>query len=101
MNWRRQFSWIFSAAGLLALILDGKTALSGAADGIELCMKTIIPSLFPFFILSALFLRQTVPFPRMETVLSSLLGFPQGSGSLVLPCILGGYPVGAKSVYKA
>ena len=101
MNWRRQFSWIFSAAGLLALILDGKTALSGAADGIELCIKTIIPALFPFLVLSALFLRQTVPFPRMETVLSSLLGFPQGSGSLVLPCILGGYPVGAKSVYQA
>ena len=101
MNWRRRFSWIFSAVGLLALILDGKTALSGAADGIELCMKTIIPALFPFFVLSALLLRETVPLSRLGKVLSSLFGFPQGADSLALPCILGGYPVGAKSVYQA
>ena len=101
MNWRRRFSWFFSAVGLLALILDGKTALSGAADGIELCIKTIIPALFPFFVLSALFLRETAPFSRTGKVLSSLFGFPQGAGSLVLPCILGGYPVGAKSVFQA
>lgn len=101
MNRRRQFYCYFSAAGLLILILDGKTALSGAADGIELCLRTVIPALFPFFVLSAVFLRGDVPFFRMEKVLCAVFGFPQGAGGLVLPCILGGYPVGAKCVYQA
>lgn len=101
MNRRRRFYWYFSAAGLLILILDGKTALSGAAEGIELCLRTVIPALFPFFVLSTVFLRGDAPFFQMEKVLSTVCGFPQGAGGLALPCLLGGYPVGAKSVYQA
>ena len=36
------------AAGMLVLILDAKTALAGAKEGIQLCLYTVIPSLFPF-----------------------------------------------------
>ena len=39
---------------MLALILDGRTAIDGARQGIELCLRTVIPSLFPFFVLSIL-----------------------------------------------
>ena len=101
MNRHRGFSCFFSAVGLLILILDGKTALSGVTDGIALCVRTVIPALFPFFVLSSTLLRGAVPFPRMEKALSALSGFPRGAGSLILPCILGGYPVGARSVYQA
>ena len=38
--------------GMLALILDGRTAIEGARQGIGLCLRTVIPSLFPFFVLS-------------------------------------------------
>lgn len=85
----------------MILILDGKTALSGVTDGIALCVRTVIPALFPFFVLSSALLRGAVPFPRMEKVLCVLTGFPQGAGSLILPCLLGGYPVGARSVFQA
>ena len=101
MKRRSQLCWFFSAAGLLILILDGKTAVSGAAEGIELCLKTAIPALFPFFVLSAAFLRSEVSFPGLERVLTSLFGFPPGLGSLALPCFLGGYPVGAREVFQA
>ncbi|MDO5545229.1 MAG: hypothetical protein Q4F81_05330 [Eubacteriales bacterium] len=83
------------------MILDGKTALSGAADGIELCMNTVIPALFPFFVLSAALLRGAAAFPYLEKVSSFLFGLPRGTGSLALPFFLGGYPVGAQSVYHA
>lgn len=99
MNRRRGFSCFFSAIGLLILILDGKTALCGATDGIALCVQTVIPALFPFFVLSSALLRGAIPFPRMEKALCALTGFP--AGSLILPCLLGGYPVGARSVYQA
>ena len=71
------------ALGMLVLILDGKTALTGAAEGIALCMQTLIPSLFPFFVLSMM--------------LTSTLG----GGSLLLAGILGGYPVGAGNAAQA
>lgn len=101
MNRRRQLSWLLSAVGLLILILDGKTALTGAADGIELCIKTVIPALFPFFVISSALLRGAVPFSCLEKVFSFLFGLPQGAGSLALPCFLGGYPIGAQSVFQA
>ena len=68
---------------MLVLILDGKTALAGAAVGVELCLQTLIPSLVPFFVLSSM-------------VTGSL-----GGGGLVLSGILGGYPVGAGNVAQA
>ena len=36
---------------MLALILDSRTALAGAVQGVELCLKTLIPFLFPFLFL--------------------------------------------------
>lgn len=71
------------ALGMLVLILDGKTALSAAAEGVELCLQTLIPSLFPFFVLSAM-----------------LTGSLGGRG-LILAGILGGYPVGAANAARA
>ena len=43
-----------AAIGMLVLIFDGKTAISGAIDGIELSLYVLIPSLFPFFLLTML-----------------------------------------------
>ena len=58
---QRDRTSILAALGMIVLILDAKTALSGAREGIDLCMRTVIPALFPFFIcilLSFLSLQQ-------------------------------------------
>lgn len=101
VNQRWRLSWLFSAFGLLILILDGKTAFHGAMSGIELCLKTVIPALFPFLVISAVLLNSTPPSSHLEKAVSSLFGLPEGAGSLLLPCFLGGYPVGAQSVYQS
>ena len=54
MEIRRRCWGLAAAAGMLVFILDSKTALSGANEGVQLCIRTVIPSLFPFFVLSAL-----------------------------------------------
>ena len=36
------------ALGMIVLILDSKTALSGCREGVTLCLNVVIPSLFPF-----------------------------------------------------
>lgn len=90
---------LLAATGMLILILDAKTAVSGAKAGIELCLGTVIPSLLPFFVLSMLLTGaltgRQIPFLRP---LGRLCGMPEGSESLLVVGLLGGYPVGAQNV---
>ena len=87
---------------MLILILDAKTALSGAQQGVALCLKTVIPSLFPFFVLSIL-LTSSLLGSRLPLLrpLGRLCGMAEGAESLLIPAFLGGYPVGAQSVAEA
>ena len=83
MDVKRGSTWALWGLGMLVLILDSPTALAGAASGVEMCLRTLIPGLFPFFVLSGLL---TASLPR---------------GGLALAGILGGYPVGAKNAAQA
>lgn len=87
------------AGAMVVLILDGKTALLGAREGIVLCLMTVIPSLFPFFLLSravtSALMGGKAPFLRP---LAALLGLPRGAEALAVSTLLGGYPAGAQAV---
>ena len=100
---RKQFwNGICASIGMLILILDGKMALEGTRNGIELCLKTVIPSLFPFFILSIVLTNSlagtSLPFLRP---LGQLCGIPKGAESSLISGFLGGYPVGAQCISAA
>ncbi len=99
---RRIWTSILSGIGLIVLILDAKTALQGAAEGIELCLKAVIPALFPFFMLSILLtstlIGQKIP---ILAPIGRLCGMPYGSESLLIVGLLGGYPTGAQAVTQA
>lgn len=102
MEKRKLWTGIGAAFGMLVLILDGKTALEGARQGIELCLRTVIPSLFPFFLLSILltssFMGSSLPILRP---LGRLCRVPIGAESLLVSGLLGGYPVGAQAIAEA
>ncbi len=90
---------IFPLLGMLLLILDTKTALSGAAEGISLCLQTVIPSLFPFFILSSMVTAGLSGLQlRFLAPLGRLMRMPAGCEALWLVGLIGGYPVGARSI---
>ena len=82
---------------MLIIILDGKTALQGGYDGLNLCLRTAIPSLFPFFILSGIISSTIIgqdilalrPFSRICKI-------PRGTEPILLLGFLSGYPVGAQ-----
>lgn len=98
-------SWAAGCAAaicMLVLILDAPTALRGAQEGLELCQKTIIPSLFPFFVLSGLLTASMTgrSFALLRPV-GRLCKIPQGYESLLLIGLLGGYPVGAQCVAQS
>jgi len=91
-----------AAFGMLLLILDAKTALQGAAEGLRLCVMTIIPAMFPFFILSILLTSSLTGIPAsVLKPIGKLCGIPSGSEILLLTGFLGGYPVGAQGVAQA
>ena len=87
---------------LAVLILDSKTALQGAQEGIKLCVLVVVPSLFPFIFLAGMLpsrlLGSRVPVVRK---LGKICGLPDGSESLLLLGFLGGYPLGAYMVAQA
>ena len=91
-------------AGLLlsaaALLLWPEQAVAAARDGLRLCGNVIVPSLFPFFVLSSLvvelglsrylgqlFHRFMVPLFRVNGACASALALG----------FVGGYPVGART----
>lgn len=88
--------------GIFMLIIDAGTALSGAVDGVRLCVQTLLPSLFPFIVLSIMaggLLSGNFILP--DRWICKILRIPPGCAALPVLGALGGYPVGAQCVYDA
>ncbi len=100
MKSKKQFFGIITAAiGMAVLIIDSKTAISSAASAIDMCIRTVIPSLFPFFIVSNMLISAlTGTSAVFIRPLTKRLGIPEGGESILLVGLLGGYPVGAQCV---
>ena len=93
---------IFCSIGILLLILDPNTAMNGASEGVSLCLRVLIPSLFPFFILSVLLTDSIIGLsPGIISPITKSMRVPAGSESLFLIGLLSGYPVGAQCVYQS
>ena len=83
------------------LLLFPAESLSAARDGLSLCFQSVLPSLFPFFVLSSLFVQSSAP----ELLSRALAGFMfplfgvggAGASALILG-LLGGYPAGAQTI---
>ena len=88
-------------AAMLSLCFSGGAAIEAARAALRVCAATILPSLFPFFVLSILLSRLGVP-QRLGRRLAPLAGRlfgVSGAGLTALPVgLLGGYPMGAACV---
>ena len=85
---------------LLALVRLPEESVSAAKDGVSLCLNVIIPSLFPFFVLSTLAVDMgliTALGRLMEKVMQPLFRVNGRCAGAFLLGILGGYPVGART----
>ena len=69
-----------------------------ALEGVELCLRSVIPSLLPFFVLTALVQARALP-PRLgrllEPVFRRRFRLSGAGGSVMLLGLVSGYPVGA------
>lgn len=86
----------FSAATMGILILDSRAAMAYAAEGLELCIRTVIPSLFPLCVMSMCLTAQVHSFAFLRP-LGRMFGLRRGTESILLTGLLGGYPIGAQN----
>ena len=90
---------VFAAlCGLFTLIAASSEAIEACKEGLRLCVELILPSLFPFFVMSGLL--QRLGLPQLLGVklarFSEKLFHVSGAGCTALFMgLLGGYPLGA------
>lgn len=93
---------IAAACAMLVIIFDTRTAVVSAREGVLLCFQTLIPSLFPFFVLSSVInsslLGQNF---RLLQPVGQICKIPKGSESLLILGLLAGYPIGAQLITQA
>lgn len=99
---RRFYPDILPPLAVLALIFDSKTAIAGGAEGVMLCLKSVIPSLFPFFVLTPLLIKSLLRHGQgIFRPLARLLRLSPARIPYLIAGFLGGYPVGAKEIRDA
>lgn len=84
----------------LALLLYPQESMEAARTGLELCGNVIIPSLFPFFVLSSLVVELGLAGylgRLLEGVMRPLFNVSGACASAFALGFIGGYPVGAKT----
>ncbi|MEA4919522.1 MAG: nucleoside recognition domain-containing protein [Clostridiaceae bacterium] len=84
------------------LILFTKDVSAAATNGISLCLRVVIPSLFPFFVLSSLFISSGFAMSLskfMAKPLRLLFRLPGACSPAIVMGLIGGYPVGAKTAF--
>lgn len=87
----------------LALIAAPDQAIAGAKSGLTLCFNVIVPSLFPFFVLSSLVvdLGLAAQLGRaMERLMRPLFRVSGSCAAAVALGFIGGYPVGARTALQ-
>lgn len=95
---KNKLAVILSLATLAALIFSSGTVLEVCRGALTLCAELIIPSLFPFFVLSILLNRLGLPgfLARASAGLTrSLFGVSGAGASALIMGLMGGYPLGA------
>ena len=102
MKRKRTFFLLCCVGAMILILFDSGNALQGAKDGIELCLYTILPTLFPYCVISILF-RSLISEsnPKWIRPFEHICALPQGTGVIFLLGLLGGYPIGAMCVEKA
>lgn len=98
-HWRRDACLVLCGV-LLWLLRDAQAVRAAAARALTLCAGTVIPSLFPFLVISSLLIALGFGewlAPNFSGLMTPLFRLPgQASGPLLLG-LVGGYPIGAQS----
>lgn len=88
-----------TAAFCIFLFTEPAVSAEGVRRGIRLCTEVIIPSLFPFMIVSSFILKSgigAVIGKLLNPITQALFALPGEAGTAVFMSMIGGFPIGAK-----
>ena len=98
---RRRILPTLGLLGVMALLLlCSADAAQTVRDALALCVQSVIPALFPFFVASSLFIDlgcAAVLGRSLAPIMRRLFGVSGAGGTAFLLGIIGGYPVGGRT----
>ena len=100
-NWRMPALTAVAVAAAAMLLKWPAAAATGVSRGLSLCTAVLIPSLFPFLILSAFTVKAGVfdyIGTRLRRPVKWLFGLPGCAAGAVIIGWIGGYPAGAATI---
>lgn len=104
---KRRHPWSLYGAGIAGILLGGSLLIRpdisarGVQDGLQLCAQTLIPSLFPFLVLSGFLTTSGLALRigrLLEPVMRRIFHLPGAAGSALVISMLGGFPVGLRMI---
>lgn len=93
------FSLIAILVFTVAFFYEPSAMSAGMRNGLYLCTSTIIPSMFPFLIVSDFLIRSglcTHIGRFFSKIIKAVFRLPGSSACVILMSLIGGFPVGAK-----
>ena len=95
----RHFSFFLPAAAMILVLLSPQQAAEAVRQAMQLCAGSVVPSLFPFLVLSSMVMSSSPPAaPSPASVLADCLGCSSTGARVFLLSLLGGYPVGPRLI---
>lgn len=102
-NRRSIWGFLALSAALICWLARPGLVTGSAREGLELCAGVMIPSLFPFFVMSNLFIRRNYHqyvTSALRPLMGPLFGLSgSAAGALALGAV-GGYPIGAATAFR-
>ena len=95
------FTALLVIAAAVGILCFPTASTQGARNGLQFCGEILIPSIFPFMVLSSFVVKSGLS-GRMGRALSpitqTLFHLPGSTGATILIGMIGGYPSGARGV---
>lgn len=99
--WTDYIAAVLVAVVGVGFITHAPAVSEGVGFGLRTCVGVLIPALFPFMVLSS-FLSLTsaarILSAPLTPITTKIFKLPKELGAIVLLSLIGGYPVGAKSI---
>ncbi len=95
------FRALLIASAATALTLSSESSKTAVANGTEMCLRVLVPSLFPFMALSAMAVKlgicQSIG-RKAGFITKKLFGLSGAFAPVIILSLIGGYPVGARGI---